>query len=178
MKDGLTRRGLARSLAWAGAAVAGWSGVLRAQTAGLPAPTDKPILTIGGRISVTNDGDRARFDRPMLEALGMSGFETSTPWYNGRVRFEGVPMQRLMQQVGATGESVVVYALNDYSTEIPMADFSLYPVILALKRDGQYMPVRDKGPLFIVYPYDSAPELKHQKYYSRSAWQVARMVVK
>jgi hypothetical protein len=87
-------------------------------------------------------------------------------------------MQRLMQQVGATGESVVVYALNDYSTEIPMADFSLYPVILALKRDGQYMPVRDKGPLFIVYPYDSAPELKHQKYYSRSAWQVARMVVK
>ncbi|MCC2664519.1 MAG: oxidoreductase, partial [Geminicoccaceae bacterium] len=45
-----------------------------------------------------------------------------------------------------------------------------YPVILALKRDGAYMPVRDKGPLFIVYPYDSSPELKHQNYYSRSAW--------
>ena len=39
------------------------------------------------------------------------------------------------------------------------------------------MPVREKGPLFIVYPYDSAPEIRHQKYYSRSAWQVARMVV-
>ena len=43
--------------------------------------------------------------------------------------------------------------------------------------DGAYMPVRDKGPLFIVYPYDSDPALKHQVYYSRSAWQVARMVV-
>ena len=50
--------------------------------------------------------------------------------------------------------------------------------MLALKRNGAYMPVRDKGPLFIVYPYDSSPELKHQKYYSRSAWQVAKMIVK
>jgi hypothetical protein len=79
--------------------------------------------------------------------------------------------------VGATGTSVVAYALNDYSTEIPMEDFTRYGVLLALKRNGEYMPVRDKGPLFIVYPYDSMPELKHQKYYSRSAWQVARMVV-
>ncbi len=87
-------------------------------------------------------------------------------------------MHRLMAEVGATGSSLVAYALNDYSTEIPMEDFTRYPVMLALKRNGEYMPVRDKGPLFIVYPYDSSPELKHQKYYSRSAWQVAKMVVK
>jgi hypothetical protein len=40
------------------------------------------------------------------------------------------------------------------------------------------MPVRDKGPLFIVYNYDSNAELQHQRFYSRSVWQVARMVVK
>ena len=69
-------------------------------------------------------------------------------------------------------------ALNDYSTDIPVEDFRKYEVLLALKRDGAYMPVKDKGPLFIVYPYDSDPELKHQRFYSRSAWQVARMVLK
>jgi hypothetical protein len=51
-------------------------------------------------------------------------------------------------------------------------------VLLATKRDGNYMPVRDKGPLFIVYNYDSNGELQHQRFYSRSVWQVARMVVK
>jgi hypothetical protein len=50
--------------------------------------------------------------------------------------------------------------------------------MLATKRDGNYMPVRDKGPLFIVYNYDSNTELQHQRFYSRSVWQVARMVVK
>ncbi len=43
---------------------------------------------------------------------------------------------------------------------------------------GQYMTPRDKGPLFIVYPYDSNPDLKNQKFYSRSVWQVARIEVK
>ena len=114
----------------------------------------------------------------MLEALGMETVETSTPWHNGPVRFEGVPLDRLMKEVEATGRRVSVVALNDYASEIPVEDFSKYRVILALKRNGEYMPVRDKGPLFIVYPYDSNPEIKSQTYYTRSVWQVARLEVK
>jgi len=87
-------------------------------------------------------------------------------------------MQRLMQAVGASGESVTAVALNDYTTELPIADFERYGVLLAMKRDGNDMSVRDKGPLFIVYPYDSKPELKAQQFYARSAWQVAKLVVK
>ncbi len=141
-------------------------------------PAGKKILTITGKITNTNDGDAAVFDRPMLEALGLDQFETTTPWYNGPVRFEGVRMQRLMQAVGASGESVTAVALNDYTTELPIADFERYGVLLAMKRDGNDMSVRDKGPLFIVYPYDSKPELKAQQFYARSAWQVAKLVVK
>ena len=39
------------------------------------------------------------------------------------------------------------------------------------------MPVRDKGPFFVIYPYDSKPELKSQVYYARSVWQVKRLEV-
>jgi hypothetical protein len=104
--------------------------------------------------------------------------ETTTPWHEGKVKFEGVPMDKLMKLVGATGQRVVVVALNDYSTEIPMADFGKYNAILAIKRNGEYMPVRDKGPLFIIYPYDSNPDLQTQTYYARSAWQVAKIDVR
>jgi hypothetical protein len=138
----------------------------------LAPPAEKPILTITGNITTTNADGVALFDRAMLEKLGMISFETTTPWYSGVTKFEGVPMAKLLALVGAKGTRLVVVALNDYSSEIPIEDFERYGVILALKRDGEYMPVRDKGPLFIVYPYDSAPELKSQKFYSRSAWQV------
>ncbi len=58
---------------------------------------------------------------------------------------------------------------------VPLDDFRQFPVILALKLNGEYMHIRDKGPLFIVYPYDSSPELQNQVYYSRSAWQVSKL---
>lgn len=167
----LTRRSLL--IAAAGAATA----TRQARAAALPAPTGKVILTISGKIAVTNAADTAQFDREMLEGLGLTGFSTTTPWYDGAVKFEGVSLDGLMRTVGAAGDMLSVKALNDYTTEIPIADFARYHTILALKRNGDYMPVKDKGPLFVVYPYDSEPELKHQRFYSRSAWQVARMTV-
>jgi len=158
--------------------VASFAFISPASATGLIAPTSKALLTVTGKIANTNKGNAAVFDRSMLEALGMDGFETTTPWYNRPVRFDGVRMQRLMQVVGASGTSVTAVALNNYTTDIPLADFERYGVLLAMKRDGVDMPVSDKGPLFIVYPYDSEPELKSQLFYSRSAWQVAELIVK
>jgi hypothetical protein len=82
-----------------------------------------------------------------------------------------------MHAVGATGSFVTAYALNDFTTKLPISDFKRFHPILAMKRNGEYMSVRDKGPLFIVYPYDSDPELRQQVYYNRSAWQIARLTV-
>lgn len=148
-----------------------------ARAEGLQNPSGKPILTISGQIESTNVGDSAAFDRSMLEALEMVSFETMTPWYDQPVKFEGVRLDKLMALVGATGDRVRAVALNDYVTEIPISDFSEYGPIVALKRDGEYMPVRDKGPLFVVYPYDSDPALQSQTYYSRSAWQLSQLIV-
>ena len=148
-----------------------------AQAEPLGHPVAKPILVISGKIANTNVGDTAQFDRDMLEALGLETVETANPWYDGRVRFEGVSIDKLMRLVGAEGTKVTAVALNDYVSSLPMEDFKKFNVILAMKRDGKYMPVRDKGPLFIIYPYDSNPALRTQTYYTRSAWQVAKIVV-
>ena len=156
----------------------GFLSAFSAAAESLPQPTGKPILTVTGKIAVTNDGGKAVFDRQMIEALGEASFATSTPWYDGSHKFEGVLLAKLLDTVGGAGDRLVVTALNDYVTEIPAADAREFGVILALKRDGQYMPVSDKGPIFIIYPFDSNSALKAQVYYKRSAWQVSRIEVK
>lgn len=148
-----------------------------AQAAPLPQPKGEVILEIAGKIGNSNGGGVAAFDREMLESLGLETIKTTTPWHAGEVRFEGVSLRKLMSKVAAEGKTVKAVALNDYATVIPIEDFEAHGTILALKRDGQYMPVRDKGPLFIIYPYDSDPHLKSQLYYARSAWQVKRLEV-
>jgi hypothetical protein len=151
-----------------------FAGSAVAQETAAPA---KVVLTVSGNITAGNAGT-VEFDRKALEALGMVSVETNTPWYKGPVKFEGVSLDALMKAVGAKGERVVAIALNDYSSEIPIEDFAKYKTILALKRDGEYMPVRDKGPLFVIYPYDDNPELKSQKFYSRSVWNIANLEVR
>ncbi len=144
----------------------------------LATPQDRPILTISGKIRSFNAGDTAVFDRAMLEALGLRSFETHTPWYDQPARFEGPLMTKVLGAVGAFGDRVQAVALNDYATEIPISDFARFGTILAMKRDDVYLNVREKGPLFVVYPYDSDSELRQQRYYGRSAWQVAQLIVK
>ncbi len=51
-----------------------------------------------------------------------------------------------MRLVGAKGTKVTAVALNDYVSSLPMEDFKKFKVIPAMKRDGNYMAVRDKGP--------------------------------
>lgn len=55
----------------------------------------------------------------------------------------------ILDAVGATGQTLNVIALNDYSAELPAQDLRDYTVIFATQIDGKQLSVRDKGPLFM-----------------------------
>jgi len=63
-----------------------------------PAPQGRILLEITGKITNTNAGNRAQFDLPMLEKLGISRRKTSTAWTEGQPVFEGVLMKDLFNQ--------------------------------------------------------------------------------
>ncbi len=143
--------------------------VVAAALGAAPAMAAEAVLAVGGEI---RDKAERLMTRSEIEALGVVQITTTTPWHDGAVTFDGVPMTRLMDAIGAAGSTAVVVALNDYTTEIPVSDFERFEPILAYKQDGRYMEVANKGPFFIIYPYDDNPELQSEIYYSRSAWQV------
>lgn len=136
---------------------------------------EPPVLIVSGMIAGAPGS--VEFDRDALEDMGLVSIKTSTPWNDGVVDFEGVPMERLLTAAGVSGGTAVVTALNDYSVDIPTSDFAAFGVILAVKRDGQYMPVDDQGPFFIIYPFDSNPVLQGQPYHGRAVWQVKEISV-
>lgn len=149
-----------------------------ATAAPLAAPAGDVILEVTGKIANANAGDAADFDMALLDALPAGSTTTKTPWYDGARTFTGPLGSALLEAVGATGDTMVITALNDYVTEVPVADFRNYPVVLATKMNGQVMSVRDKGPIFVIYPFDASPELNNETYYGRSAWQVKSIEIK
>jgi hypothetical protein len=125
----------------------------------LPQPQGRVLLTISGNISVTNGDGVARFDRAMIEAIEQHSTSTKTPWYADRRTFSGPLFRAMLDAVGAQGQTVRAIALNDYSADVPISDLREHQVILATHLDGTQMSVREKGPFFLIYPFDEAPEL-------------------
>jgi hypothetical protein len=144
----------------------------------LPIPKGPVILTVEGQISHCNEGLVVQFDMDQLEQLPRQTVTTENPWQDGAATYEGVLLRDLAAHVGARGRVLSIAALNDYSADIDIADTQTIDVILAYKRDGQYMPVREKGPLFVIFPFSgqSLPEI--DKRYAQSVWQVSRITVK
>ena len=68
-------------------------------------------------------------------------------------------------------------AINDYTVEIPVADFESYPVIFAVRMDGKPMRVRDRGPIWVIYPWSDRAELNTDVYHGRAIWQLRSLVV-
>lgn len=144
----------------------------------LEAPTENIVLTLSGRLRSTNDGGLANFDMPMLERLPQSSFTTRTPWYAQARRFTGPLLRDVLHAAGAHGGVLRARALNDYRVDIPFDDAQRFDLIVARLMDGAPMPVRDKGPLFAIYPFDAHPELRNAVFYSRSAWQLRSIEVR
>jgi len=160
------------------AATLSWllTGSTSAPAAGtLPQPSGPVLLEVTGRIGNANADGTVRFDRQMLEALGMTKLRTSTAWTAGVSEFEGVLARDLLDAVAAEGTTVAATALNDYTTSIPIEELRQYPVMLALKMDGQHLKAKDKGPVWIVYPRDQHEELQDSLTDKRWVWQLKRL---
>ena len=145
--------------------------------ADLDEPTGDVILTVTGEIAATNRDDAAVLDLDMLTAMDAVTYETETIWTDGVQTFTGVLLSDLMDRLGVEGSSLSATAINDYAVEIPATDWVESGPIIAYHQNGAPMSVRDKGPLWIIYPYDDHDNYQSEVTYSRSIWQLDRIEV-
>jgi hypothetical protein len=140
-------------------------------------PTGDIILTVTGEIDVTNAEDALVFDYDALAALDAETFETTTIWTEGLQSFQGVSLKTLTDLLGTKEGTLLATAINDYTVEIPVSDAVEGGPIIAYMMNDREMSVRDKGPLWVIYPYDSSADYRSEVVYSRSIWQLDRIEI-
>ncbi|WP_368184373.1 oxidoreductase [Aestuariibius sp. HNIBRBA575] len=112
-----------------------------------------------------------------LDAMPQSSFVTETIWTDGPVEFSGVTLFSILNLGDVEGQTLNMVALNDYAVQMPISDITEDHPIIATRINGAEMQVRDKGPYWIVYPYDRAPEYQTETIYARSIWQLVKLSV-
>lgn len=154
--------------------LAGLTAILLCGGAGAASNAEPPIVVVDGK---TATGLPIAFTRADLEAMGTAKIVTRTPWHDGPTTFEGVLASVLMKRVGAKGDHASIAALDSYAVSVPISDFDEHGAVFAYKTNGKPMSIEDKGPLFLVYPYDADPALANETYFSRSIWQIAHITI-
>ncbi|MGG7645056.1 hypothetical protein ACQ5SP_09655 [Rhodovulum sp. YNF3179] len=160
-----TSRGLAALAALALATAVVCGGQARAE---------EPLLTITAADGAAGAADLTRAD---LVALRQVTFETGTIWTEEPRSFTGPPLSAVLDAAGAAGGEIRLVALNDYAISIPMSEIGADYPIVAHEIDGAPFPVRQKGPLWVVYPYDQDPAYQSEVVYGRSIWQLREITV-
>lgn len=154
-----------------------------AEACDIAEPEGDVILAVDGMINGCNAGrevrlDRQMLDRQLIERLPNRQITTENPWGRGGSSDESVGLADVLRFARADDATTVVSAPSDYRTDNPVVDLDAYRVVLADKRDGADLPVRDRGPLFVVFPFSDHPELRTDVRYAQSVWQVNRITVK
>ncbi len=142
-----------------------------------PAYSEDAVLTISGNVAESGSGVAWHFSVSDLEVLPATTIETTTIWTEGLQSFEGVLLADLLEHVRAEGGTILAVALNDYAVKIPTSDATEGGPIIAYKQGGRVLSVRDRGPLWIIYPFDGNEIYRSEEYYSRSIWQLNRIEI-
>lgn len=130
---------------------------------------DKVILT------VVHGSDSTTYSLKQLDNFSQHTIETATPW-TARHKFSGPLLKDVLLRSGQyKGKTVKAYALNDYIVEINQDLLDNYSVVLATRKDGKPMRIRDKGPIWVMLPLDQYPELDNLRTHGQMAWQLMKL---
>ena len=167
-----------------------WKNVLSAMallvmsmTGIVTAQSNDDVVVLSVDILTLTDGEVSEiitvtFDMPELQAFPAVSFKTETIWTEGEQTFKGVSLAALVSHLGVTSGTLRAQAINDYVVDIPVSNAVEGGPIIAYERNGAPMSIRDKGPLWIVYPYDNNSDYKTEEIFSQSVWQLVRITVK
>lgn len=150
-------------------------GLVGAGTAGTgnAEPEGLVVLTVDG----PGEAPPYLFDRAMLAALPQVEFTTTTLWTPEPLLFTGPTLLSVLQAAGAGPGRIVASAANDYRIEIDRRILGAEFPIVAHMINGRPFGLRERGPLWIIFPFDGRPELRTETIYAQSIWQLTKLTI-
>lgn len=114
-----------------------------------------------------------------IDAMPQVVLTTENEFVDGPTEFSGPLARDVLAMIAKPdANSAILTAANEYAVEIPISDFETYDVIFATSMNGRRLSLRDKGPIWVIYPMSQHSELRDAVYNDRLIWQLVRIEVR
>lgn len=116
-----------------------------------------------------------RFTDDDLTALHQESFVTETIWTEGKHTFSGPSLLTVLHVASIQSANLRISAINDYSVTVPLGDLKGKWPIIANRLNGKPFSVRQKGPLWLMFPFDSDLALRTEANYALCVWHLNKI---
>ncbi|MCB1390164.1 MAG: hypothetical protein KDK12_13630 [Rhodobacteraceae bacterium] len=132
---------------------------------------------------VLPNGQRVEFSDADIAGMQWAALATHTAWTEGLQHFRGPLLADVLSPIAGAPidlalRNLTMTALNDFVVDVPASDAWTFRPLLAREANGRPMRVRDKGPLWLVYPRDETPALQNPLMDERWIWQIRQIEIR
>ncbi len=133
------------------------------------------VLTLYGDMQL--DGrqyERIDYSLSELQALPQGKIITAHPWVSEPHQYRGPDLVLLLGQLFGHRRVTSLYleALNGFSVTVDWSQVAPFSPILAWQDNGRVMSRRNKGPLWLMLPFDRLSEMQQANFRHFMAWQL------
>ncbi|ABV34361.1 MULTISPECIES: molybdopterin-dependent oxidoreductase [Pseudothermotoga] len=127
------------------------------------------VLTAKGIIALKNTEDGYAFTLEELKKMAGTTYVVQDPWM-GECFYQGISLIDLLNYVGypTNAKKIILVCSDKKEFTVTVNDAKLYPIILAYANKGKDLPQNQGGPLKLVFPVTTYPEI--EKIYPKENW--------
>ncbi|MBQ1202458.1 MAG: oxidoreductase [Loktanella sp.] len=131
------------------------------------------ILTVNH----TAEGRSVSFTYEELLALPQTEFRTSTIWTSGVDTYTGPSLAAVLDAAEMPQDDLRIFAINDYNVDFPADRIVGDTPILTIQVNGAPFSIREKGPIWLLFPFDDDHRFRTEDNFALSVWQLNQIDV-
>ncbi len=130
--------------------------------------TDEVVLTI------FEEGEPLqKYSQKMLDVHPESfSLSTMTPWTNAVDQYKAIPLKSILGSIINKYDTLHLKAENGFEVHENIRFLLDADAFLAFKKNGQFMRLRDKGPVWLLFPYSQRPKLDDAFHNQVAVWML------
>lgn len=139
------------------------------------ADTEPVILSVYGDMERDQQSyHRLDFTLSELQALTQTELTTSHPWSKQAQQYRGIDLTALLELLFVKQQikSLSLEGLNGFVMALEWSQINGYSPMLAWQENGQIMSRRNKGPLWLMLPFDQVSPIKQADFIHYMVWQL------
>lgn len=138
------------------------------------------MLSVGatwsdGLHSINARGEVRHFTIEEIVQLPITKITTKSPWLDEVATFEGPTLASVADHLGLSLDGITLTAMDDYFIELSREDIETYQPIVAHTMNGVSLAETLHGPFWLMWPFDSYPEINRDGYYMQAIWQLVHI---